>query len=164
MLWSQHISPSRERVTRISVSLPESVFRELDRMVEERGLENRSKAIAQMITEQAIEHEQEGGDRLMAGTITLIYDESRGNLLARLAELQRKHIDEVISSLHVQLEHNHRMEVVLVQGPAGKLQRIADQLFACTGVVTGKLTVTSMIIPPLHPLPKTPNRKPARNA
>jgi len=154
MLWSQETPPSREKVTRISVSLPESVFRELDRMIEERGLENRSKAIAQMITQQAIEHEQDRGDRLMAGTITLIYDESRGNLLAKLAELQRQHIDEVISSLHVQLEHHHRMEVVLVQGPAQKLQQIADRLFACTGVSTGKLTLTSMIIPPLHPLPE----------
>jgi len=157
MLWSQDIPPGREKVTRISVSLPESVFRELDRMVEARGLENRSKAIAQMITRHAIEHEheQEQSDRLMAGTITLIYDESRSNLLAKLAELQRRHIDEVISSLHVQLEHHHRMEVVLVQGPAQKLQEIADRLFACTGVTTGKLTLTSMIIPPLHPLPKT---------
>jgi CopG family nickel-responsive transcriptional regulator len=54
----------------------------------------------------------------------------------------------------VQLENNHRMEVILVQGPAGKLREIADRLLGCKGVRTGKLTLTSIIIPPLHPLPK----------
>jgi metal-responsive CopG/Arc/MetJ family transcriptional regulator len=35
---------------RISISLLEGIFRELDRMVADRGLENRSKAIAEMIS------------------------------------------------------------------------------------------------------------------
>jgi CopG family nickel-responsive transcriptional regulator len=89
----------------------------------------------------------------MAGTITIVYDESKGSLLQRLAELERNFIDEVISSLHVQLQDNHRIEVLLVQGPANQLKKIADKLMAIKGVKTGKLTLTSMIIPPLHPLP-----------
>ena len=95
----------------------------------------------------------------MAGTITIVYDESKGNLLQRLAELERGFIDEVISSLHVQLQDYHRMEVLLVQGPANQLTRIADKLMALKGVKTGKLTLTSMIIPPLHPLPPKPAHK-----
>lgn len=144
---------SRESVQRISISLPAPIFRQLDRLVEERGLENRSKAIAEMIEESSIEHsQQERSDTIMAGTITLVYDESRGRLLTALAELQRVHVAEVISSLHVQLEQHHRMEVLLVQGPAGKLRRIADEILACKGVKTGKLTLTNLIMPPLqHP-------------
>ncbi len=141
----------RQPVQRISVSLPNHVYHELDAMVEERGLENRSKAIVEMITQAVAEHQEDDGERIMAGTITLIYDESKGQLLQRLAELERTHVDEVISSLHVQLQDNHRMEVVLVQGPAAKLRAIADRLIACKGVRTGKLTLTSMIMPPLHP-------------
>jgi metal-responsive CopG/Arc/MetJ family transcriptional regulator len=37
-------------VQRINISLPEGIFRELDQMVAERGLENRSKAIAEMLS------------------------------------------------------------------------------------------------------------------
>lgn len=124
-------------------------------MIDERGLENRSKTIVDMITQTVSDYHEDHEDRIMAGTITLIYDESRGNLLQKLAELERKHVDEVISSHHVQLQQNHRMEVILVQGPAPKLKRIADQMLACTGVLSGRLTLTSMIIPPLHPLPET---------
>jgi CopG family nickel-responsive transcriptional regulator len=141
---------SRQPVQRISISLPDAVFRELDEMIDERGIESRSKLISELITQAVIEHQEDKGDRLMAGTITLIYDEAKGQILQRLAELERTHVDEVISSLHVQLEDNHRMEVILVQGPAGKLRQIADRLISCKGVSTGKLTLSSMIIPPLH--------------
>ena len=106
-----------------------------------------------MVTQSALEHREDQGDTLMAGTITIVYDESKGNLLQRLAELERRYLDEVISSLHVQLENDHRIEVLLVQGPAHKLQNIADQLLALKGVKTGKLTLTTMLMPPLHPLP-----------
>jgi CopG family transcriptional regulator, nickel-responsive regulator len=136
------------KVQRISVSLPASVFHELDQMVAERGLESRSKAIAEMVTQSGLQHRE---DR---GTITIVYNESKGNFLQRLAELERHFLDEVISSLHVQLEDNHRMEVLLVQGPVNRLKMIADQLIALKGVRTGKLTLTSMIMPPLHQHPR----------
>jgi CopG family nickel-responsive transcriptional regulator len=151
------------KVQRISVSLPDSVFRELDQLVEERGFESRSKAIADMVTCFALEHQKDKGDSIMAGTITIVYDESKGSLLQRLAELERNFIDEVISSLHVQLQDNHRIEVLLVQGPANQLKKIADKLMAIKGVKTGKLTLTSMIIPPLHPLPLKAPRQTGNN-
>jgi CopG family nickel-responsive transcriptional regulator len=87
----------------------------------------------------------------MTGTITIVYDESKGNLLQRLAELQRLYIDEVISSLHVQLENNYRIEVLLVQGPVRQLKSIANQLVALKGVRVGKLALTGMNMPPLYP-------------
>jgi CopG family nickel-responsive transcriptional regulator len=144
---------SESKVQRISVSLPEAVFCELDQLVGERGWESRSQAISVMVTQAALEHREDKGDTVMAGTITIVYDESKGNLLQRLAELERRYLDEVISSLHVQLENDHRIEVLLVQGPARKLQNIADELLALKGVKTGKLTLTTMLMPPLHPLP-----------
>jgi CopG family transcriptional regulator, nickel-responsive regulator len=154
---------SDSKVQRISVSLPESVFQQLDQLVAERGLESRSKAIADMVTHFALEHQEDKGETIMAGTITIVYDESKGNLLHRLAEMERVYLDEVISSLHVQLQDNHRMEVLLVQGPARQLNVIADKLMALRGVKTGKLTLTSMIIPQVHPLPqKRGTQSPAR--
>jgi CopG family nickel-responsive transcriptional regulator len=135
--------------------LPDAVYRELDEMIEERGIESRSKLITELINQAVLVHREDKGEQIMAGTITLIYDEAKGPLLQRLGEIERQHLDEVISSLHVQLENNHRMEVILVQGPAKRLRHIADRLLGCKGVRTGKLTLTSIIIPPLHPLPNT---------
>ena len=143
-------SDKSEGVKRISISLPPSVFHELDQLVAKRGFENRSQAISEMIHQSATEHFQESGNRLMAGTITLFYDESKPGLLQALAELARAHIDEVIRSQNVLLEDHHTMVVMLVQGPASRLKTIADKLITCKGVRSGKLTISSAILPPIH--------------
>ena len=137
-------------VGRISVSLPETLLLQLDEMVSERGFDSRSQAIAEMISHQVTLHKKERGNEIMAGTITLLYDHSTPRLQKTLADLQHEHIHEVISSLHVHLMHSQTMEVILVQGPAAKLQLIADKMITNRGVVSGKLDLTTTLIPQLH--------------
>ena len=144
----------KAQVARISVSLPEELLTGLDAMVAERGFESRSQAVAAMVSRQLAEHHQEQGEEIMTGTLTLFYDHSTPGLQKALADLQHAHVDEVISSLHVHLMHDHTLEVVLVQGPARRLQRIADEMATRRGVITGRLQLVTVIIPPLHPLPE----------
>jgi CopG family nickel-responsive transcriptional regulator len=139
-------------VERISMSLPGAILCRLDEMVTARGYESRSQAITDMIVGGLSDWEQERGEEVMAGTITLVYDRNVPGLQSRLADLQHAHIDEVISSLHVQLEHGRTMEVILVQGPARQLQAIMDAMVTARGVITGNMQLTASIIPPLHPL------------
>ncbi|MEJ2345851.1 MAG: nickel-responsive transcriptional regulator NikR [Gammaproteobacteria bacterium] len=147
-------------VTRISVSLPEALSRQLDELTRQRGFESRSQAIAEMISRQITEHQQELGNEVMAGTITLLYDHSTPRLQKLLADLQHEHIEEVISSLHVHLMHSQTMEVILVQGPAVKLQLLADKMITNRGVISGRLELTATLIPQLH---APPQRRPARS-
>ena len=86
----------------------------------------------------------------MAGTLTLVYDESKSTLLRDLSRIFRDHIAEVISSQHVLLEDEHVLEVILMQGPARTLREIANKLVTCKGVKTAQLTLTPHLIPPLH--------------
>jgi CopG family nickel-responsive transcriptional regulator len=145
-------------VSRISVSLPQELLQQFDRVAGARGFESRSQAIAELIRDRIMEHQKQLGEDIMAGTITLVYDHSTSGLQKQLADLQHRYVDEVISSLHVNLVHAHTMEVILVQGPASRLQRIADELGTCRGVITGKLQLTTAILPPVHPLPEFANR------
>ena len=140
-------------VSRISVSLPEPLLLELDRMVQERGFESRSQAIAEMIHHQLAEHKEERGEEIMAGTINLVYDHSSPGLHKQLSDLQHKCVYEVISSLNVNLMHSQTLEVVLVQGPANKLKMLADKMIACRGIISGKLLMSTAILPQVHPLP-----------
>lgn len=143
--------PAVANVQRISVSLPSEVFRELDEMVTERGLENRSKAISEMVSYFAMQRRETSDDNpVMAGMIALVYDEAKGTLVQRLFELERQYLDEVISSLHVQLEEGHRMEVMIVQGPIKVLREITDKILACKGVLSCKLSLTDIVIPQVH--------------
>jgi CopG family nickel-responsive transcriptional regulator len=141
----------KRTVSRISLSLSENLLSELDMMVGERGFASRSQAVATILHRSLVEHQHEVGDRVMVGTITIFYDHTAGGLGERLATLQRKHIDEVISSLHVHLMHNQTLEVVLVQGPAVKLETIADAMVTQRGVISGRLELVAALIPQLHP-------------
>jgi len=141
----------KQLVSRISVSLSEGLLSELDAMVEKLGFANRSQAVSSILHSALVNHRHHVGDRVMVGTITLFYNHAAGGVQARLASLQRRHIDEVISSLHVHLMNDQTLEVVLVQGPAGKLQAIANAMITERGVISGRLDVVAALIPPLHP-------------
>lgn len=139
-------------VSRASISLPPHLLTELDRMVENRGYGSRSQAIGDMVNYQLAEHKRTLGNEVMVGTITLLYDRLTRGLQKRLSDFQYQYIDEVISSLHVHLTEDQLMEVILVQGPAAKLQEVANEMITLRGIITGRLQLLAAVIPPLHPL------------
>ena len=138
-------------VSRISMSLPEELLSQVDAMVAERGFLSRSQAINDILHQFLVEHKRERGEDVMVGIVTLVYDNSVPGLQKQLANLQARHIAEVISSLHVHLVHNQTMEVILVQGPARLLQRLADAMISRRGVLTGRIHLIAALIPQLHP-------------
>ncbi len=142
-------------VARISISLPEHLLQQFDGMVAERGFESRSQAITDMIHQQLTEHREELGQDIMAGTINLVYDHSIPGVQKHLADLQHEFIDEVISALNINLIENRTLSVILVQGPASKLNMIADRMRTCRGVISGRLLMSTAIIPQIHPLPNS---------
>lgn len=139
-----------EGVRRVTVSMKDETFQALDRLTAARGFDSRSQAVAEMIHQHAAQHLGKIGTEVMAGTLTLVYDESKSLLLRELARISRDHIAEVISSQHILLEDEHVLEVILMQGPARTLREITNKLASCKGVKTAQLTLTPHLIPPLH--------------
>lgn len=139
-----------DRTQRVSLSLPGDLVRDIDRIADRRGFASRSAAIADMLRRSTNDYDALDGSAIMAGSISLVYHAQRSQCQMQLAKLQRKHLDEVISSLHVQLEDDHVLEVIIVQGPSENLRRIADEFISCRGVKSGELTLTSVILPPLY--------------
>lgn len=136
-------------LARFSVSLPSDLLDELDDMVASRNFPSRSHAIAEMARERLVDHAQELGTRSMAGTITLLYDYRKRNLQRRLADIQHAHYLLVVASMNVHLENHQYLEVLLVQGPARELRKLADTLGACKGMKQARLQLTATAMPPL---------------
>jgi CopG family nickel-responsive transcriptional regulator len=145
-------------VSRISISLPEKLLRDLDRMVKARGFDSRSQAINEMLHNTLLEHKNDLGDDVMVGIIAPFYNNSVPGLQKQLADLQVRYIDEVISSLHIHLMNNQTMEVVLVQGPARTLQIITDEMTSRRGVISGRMHLVAALIPQVHPFIDKPKR------
>jgi CopG family transcriptional regulator, nickel-responsive regulator len=142
-------APKPDRLARFTVSLPESLLAELDEMVRRRGYASRSQAVATLARDGLVEYAAQLGTSSVAGTISLVYDHRKAGLQAKLAAIQHKYYLLVVTSMHVHLEHHQYMEVLLVQGPADKLQALADELVTVRGVKQGKLTLTATALPPL---------------
>ena len=133
----------QELVERFTVSVPAALLRRFDGMVNQKGYENRSQAIADQMRDALVEHQQEYGSGEIAGTITLLYDHHKQHVQATLTDIQHDHHEVIVSTLHVHLDHRNCLEVLVVRGQAKTVKKIADELIAAKGVKHGKLTVTS---------------------
>ena len=133
----------QELVERFTVSVPAALLRQFDGMVNQKGYENRSQAIADQMRDALVEHQQEYGSGEIAGTITLLYDHHKQHVQATLTDIQHDHHEVIVSTLHVHLDHHNCLEVLVVRGQAKTVKKIADELIAAKGVKHGKLTVTS---------------------
>jgi CopG family nickel-responsive transcriptional regulator len=154
-------SAKPENAQRITISLPDALFHQFEELMEERGFQNRSQAISEVLSQHIADYYSLKGNRMMAGTITLFYDHKRPGLKQQIADIQHENIRHVISSLHVLLENSNTMEVILVQGPAKRLRQIANHLLACKGVLAGRLNLSRTLLPPIQtqveePPPATP--------
>jgi CopG family nickel-responsive transcriptional regulator len=132
-----------ERVQRFSVSIPGTLLRQLDEMARQKGYDNRSLAVADMIRDHLVEHRRTFASADIAGTITQVYDHHTRHVQAALTDIQHQHQAVIISTMHVHLDHHNCLEVLVVRGPASLIRKIADELIAAKGVKHGKLTVTT---------------------
>ncbi|MGQ9559654.1 MAG: nickel-responsive transcriptional regulator NikR [Candidatus Oleimicrobiaceae bacterium] len=130
-------------LTRFGISLDEELLERFDKMVEEKGYSNRSEAIRDLIRDALVQREWEKGIGDRVGTITLIYDHHLRELPERLMELQHNFTHEIISTMHVHLDHDNCLEVLAVRGDAKVVRTIADQLIGTRGVKHGKLVTTT---------------------
>jgi CopG family nickel-responsive transcriptional regulator len=144
------VTSATAQLARLSVSLPEELLIRLDTMVGERGLPSRSQMIAELIRHALAEHSEDRTNAVLAGTVTLIYRADNGRVRHALGRTQAEYIKEVISSQHVLLEEDQSLEVLLVQGPVGRLRALCDDLRKVRGVQQIKLVTTTALLPPLH--------------
>ncbi|WP_380779748.1 CopG family ribbon-helix-helix protein [Sphingomonas sp. R86520] len=137
--------------SRLSLSLPTELFRQLDVMVEERGLHNRSQMMAELIRHELARYGvRERPDDMVAGTMTLIYRADSGEVRHAIALTQVEYLTEVISSQHVFLEDDQSLEVLFVQGPVRRLNALCDALRSVRGMQQLRLVTTTALLPPLH--------------
>ncbi len=128
---------------RFGISMEKKLLDRLDREIVKQGFPNRSEAIRDLIRNQLVEVEWSRDDEEVAGTITIIYNHHVRGLSDLLLKLQHDHHNLIISVMHVHLEHEHCLEVMVIKGPAGEAKQLAGQLIGVKGVKHGKLTITS---------------------
>ncbi|MDP8238801.1 MAG: nickel-responsive transcriptional regulator NikR [Candidatus Hatepunaea meridiana] len=134
--------PSKTLV-RFGVTMESGLLERFDRWVASQGLSSRSRALRDIVRDKLVSDEWEFGEAVTIATINLVYDHHKPNLQALLTSIQHDHIDQIVSTLHVHLDHDNCLEVLVVRGEAKEIKAIADKLITCKGVRHGKLNVTT---------------------
>ena len=130
-------------LARFGISIDKKLLESFDQLITNKGYDNRSEAIRDMIRNALVEEQWASADEEMVGTVTLVYDHHTRELADKLTDQQHSHQDAIISALHVHLDAHHCLEVVVVKGRAAEIRRLADELIGTKGVKHGKLTTTT---------------------
>jgi CopG family nickel-responsive transcriptional regulator len=130
-------------LSRIGVSIDSELLEQFDTLIGGRGYGSRSEAFRDLIRDALINQAAGSDDSSVVGTITLVYDHHQRMLNDRLTAVQHEFHHSMLSTLHVHLDHDNCLEVVVVRGRAGDVRHIADALVSMKGVKHGRLTLTS---------------------
>jgi CopG family nickel-responsive transcriptional regulator len=133
----------RRALTRFGLAMDARLLSALDGWVARRAYRNRSEAIRDLVRRGLVDEAWRVGTRETVATITLVYDHHTRLLSGRLTSTQHRHYGEIISALHVHLDHDHCLEVLVVRGKPRTIQGLADRLIATRGVKFGRLSVAS---------------------
>ncbi|MET0513975.1 MAG: nickel-responsive transcriptional regulator NikR [Nitrospiraceae bacterium] len=131
-----------KKLVRFGVSLDRHLLDHFDRHIKTKRYTNRSEALRDLIRDNLVGEEwSENKDTV--GTITFVYDHHVRNLTNKLTNLQHDFQGLVLTGMHVHLDHDHCLEVLVVKGKGAQIKKVADAILSIKGVKHGKLAMTT---------------------
>lgn len=126
---------------RFGVSLEDKVLEALDQYVASNGFTNRSQAI-RFLVEKNIAEQKWQCNHIVAGTIIIMYDQTRKDIASKIAAIQQENQELVLSSTQYYLNQNFCLHITTVMGMAYRLTELADKLTVIRGIRHGKLVMS----------------------
>jgi len=118
---------------RFGVSLEKELLRKFDVRLKERNYTNRSEAIRDLIREDLVQKEWQGGKEV-TGAVTLLYNHHKRELLNRLMDIQHDYHDNILSTQHIHLDENNCLEIIVVKGRPKVTEELYTKLKSSKGV------------------------------
>lgn len=124
----------REKVTRISISLPPDLLESFDEMTKKAGYRERSRAVQKAMRNFISEQEWVEGEGAGSGVIQMIYDHHVRGLEHTLTDIQHKFRGIVASTLHVHLNEENCLLAIVVRGDAAQIRDMSRRFTKLRGV------------------------------
>jgi CopG family nickel-responsive transcriptional regulator len=127
-------------LTRVSLTLPEELLKELDSYLGRTGYPSRSEAIRDAL--QAFLSEQRelrGMKGEGVGVLVLLYDHETRGLVDQLTDLQHECRELITSTQHVHLDAKTCLEILVLRGKGGKIAEVVEKLGSLRGVKLARL-------------------------
>ncbi|WP_457640419.1 nickel-responsive transcriptional regulator NikR [Persephonella sp.] len=135
----------KEKIIRFSVSLPETLLKELDNRVINKGYASRSELIRDLIRELIIEDKWQNEAEEVVGVLTVIYDHHQRELTQKMIDIQHSKYVNIMCNTHVHLDHHNCLETIIIKGKPSEIEKIAIEIGGLKGVKFAKLTKSSKV-------------------
>jgi CopG family nickel-responsive transcriptional regulator len=76
-------------------------------------------------------------------SVTIVYNHHVRELSERITQMQHSMGDQVRSAMHVHLDAERCLEVIVMRGRADRLQKAAETLFSTRGVLQGTIEIVA---------------------
>jgi CopG family nickel-responsive transcriptional regulator len=119
---------------RITITIDDGLLASIDRLIAKRGYPSRSEAIRELVREAATRDDISRGEVRCVAALSYVYDHGARDLSQRLVDAQHAHHDLSIATTHVHFDHDSCLEVAILRGTSGAVQKMADDLTAQRGV------------------------------
>ena len=129
-------------IKRFGVSLNKEVLNNFDRLILKTGYSTRSKAIEDLIRDALVKHEW-GKGKNVAGIISVIYNHHKRGVVNAMLDVQHDFPNMIISSLHVHLDHDNCLEIIVTKGNARNIRKLQNAIKTIKGVKHCSLNITS---------------------
>jgi len=133
-------------VERVGISLDADLLKKYDALIKEKGYENRSESIRDLIRDALVKASTESSAGRVVGTLTITYDHDEGGVTEKLLEIQHHHHQEIISTLHVHIDEHTCLEVLVLRGITKDVRSLADRIRAIKGVRYGEIVLISTTV------------------
>lgn len=130
-------------IIRFGVAMPKDLLNKFDSLTLKKNYPNRSQALRDLARCALVEEEWKLENKETVGTITIVYNHHFKEISDVLTDLQHHYCREIISCLHVHLDRENCLEVLVLKGRSRKIKDIADRLIATKGIKHGKLIRTT---------------------
>jgi CopG family nickel-responsive transcriptional regulator len=130
---------------RFGVSLDRELLKRFDSYLSEKGYENRSEGIRDLIRDILVSKEWEAADsnEERMAVVSVVYDHHESDLPTKLTELQHKQHGVVHSALHIHLDRHNCLEILVLRGSAASIIDLGNKLISTRGVRHGKMILTT---------------------
>ena len=133
------------KITRIGVTFPPELLKELDEISSTIGYKSRSKAIqdavALFVSDKKWLREE---DADQTGLLLMVYDHEVKGLETRLTEAQHNHASVVSSTMHIHVGERDCLEAIAVKGKASDIRKLSNELTIKKGVKILKTMIVSL--------------------
>ena len=124
-----------DKVVRTGISFEPKLLKMFDRFIKDKGYNNRSEAINDIIRDRLAHHHESG----IIGTIKIIYDQRAGHYGKNVSNLQHDYHCQIVSSMHTYLDHHTCLELIVVKGKLERVNKLLKKIKETEGVREAQL-------------------------